>query len=66
MQNQKEKSKFSTTTVLIALCWVVYTCSYLGKLGYNANITSRRSPLSGHGALFYLPSSVPAHKFPGQ
>ena len=21
------------------LCWLVYTCSYLGKLGYNANIT---------------------------
>ena len=24
---------------LIALCWLVYTCSYIGKLGYNANIT---------------------------
>ena len=26
-------------TLLIALCWLVYTCSYLGKLSYNANIT---------------------------
>ena len=26
------------STLLIALCWLVYTCSYLGKLGYNANI----------------------------
>ena len=24
---------------LIALCWLVYTCSYIGKLGYNANVT---------------------------
>lgn len=46
MQNQKEKSKFSTTTLLIALCWVVYTCSYLGKLGYNANITQIESTYS--------------------
>ena len=25
-------------TLLILLCWIVYTCSYLGKLGYSANI----------------------------
>ena len=24
--------------LLIALCWLVYTCSYIGKLSYNANI----------------------------
>ena len=24
---------------LIVLCWLVYTCSYIGKLSYNANIT---------------------------
>lgn len=24
---------------LIALCWLVYACSYIGKLGYNANVT---------------------------
>ena len=23
---------------LIALCWLVYTCSYIGKLSYTANI----------------------------
>ena len=26
-------------SLLILLCWIVYTCSYIGKLGYNANIT---------------------------
>lgn len=36
---QKEKKLFNQSTLLIALCWIVYTCSYLGKLGYNANIT---------------------------
>ena len=35
----KEKKLFTPTTLLIMLCWIVYTCSYLGKLGYNANIT---------------------------
>lgn len=35
----KEKKLWNKTTWLIALCWLVYTCSYLGKLGYNANIT---------------------------
>lgn len=24
---------------LIALCWIVYTCAYIGKLSYNANIS---------------------------
>ena len=24
---------------MILLCWLVYTCSYLGKLNYAANIT---------------------------
>ena len=32
---QEEKRSF----FLIALCWLVYTCSYIGKLGYNANVT---------------------------
>ena len=31
------------SSLLIALCWLVYTCSYLGKLGYNANITKIES-----------------------
>ena len=39
MMNKNEKRALSNTTLLIALCWLVYTCSYLGKLGYNANIT---------------------------
>ena len=34
-----QKNIFNSTTSLIALCWIVYMCSYLGKLGYNANIT---------------------------
>ncbi len=36
---QFKQHKWSQATLLIVLCWVVYTCSYLGKLGYNANIT---------------------------
>ncbi len=32
------KIKNKNSLVLIILCWVVYTCSYIGKLGYNANI----------------------------
>ena len=39
MDGQGEKKAFNNTALLIALCWIVYTCSYLGKLGYNANIT---------------------------
>ena len=34
-----EKKGHSRSVLLIALCWLVYTCSYIGKLGYNANIT---------------------------
>ena len=33
---QKTKSFY-----LILLCWLVYTCSYIGKLSYNANINPR-------------------------
>ena len=33
------KTKISRTSLLIILCWLVYTCSYIGKLSYNANIT---------------------------
>ena len=31
--------KNKRAALLIILCWLVYTCSYIGKLGYNANIT---------------------------
>ena len=39
-QNGKKSYK---SVLLIALCWAVYTCSYLGKLGYNANIAQIES-----------------------
>ena len=29
--------------MLIAICWLTYTCSYIGKLGYNANIIRMES-----------------------
>ena len=35
---RKCKKALGNSTLLIVLCWIVYTCSYLGKLGYNANI----------------------------
>ena len=34
----KEKDIKKYSYLLIALCWIVYACSYIGKLGYNANI----------------------------
>lgn len=42
MQVEKKKN-LTTSALLIALCWLVYTCAYLGKLGYNANITQIES-----------------------
>lgn len=33
-----EKKLLNKNVLAIAVCWLVYTCSYLGKLGYNANI----------------------------
>lgn len=42
MQEEKKKN-LTTSALLIALCWLVYTCSYLGKLGYSANITQIES-----------------------
>lgn len=32
------KKGFDKSTLLLILCWVVYTCSYIGKLSYGANI----------------------------
>ena len=32
------KKILNKNVLAIAVCWLVYTCSYLGKLGYNANI----------------------------
>ena len=34
----KEKTKNSSATRLIFLCWLVYTVAYIGKLSYSANI----------------------------
>ena len=31
-------TKHNKSFYLIALCWLVYTCSYIGKLSYSANI----------------------------
>lgn len=33
-----EKKKLNKNIFIIVVCWLVYTCSYIGKLGYNANI----------------------------
>ena len=37
-QSTEGKSRLSKSTLLLVLCWVVYTCSYIGKLSYGANI----------------------------
>ena len=34
-----EKKKKRAAGALIWLCWLVYTCSYLGKVNYSANVT---------------------------
>ena len=33
-----KKWEFNKSVRLIALCWLVYACSYIGKLSYSANI----------------------------
>ena len=33
-----EKKKWTKSFYLIMLCWLVYSCSYIGKLSFNANI----------------------------
>lgn len=38
-----KERRFGRATALIALCWIVYTCSYIGKLGYSANIAQIES-----------------------
>ena len=37
------KKVLNKNVVVIFVCWLVYTCSYIGKLGYNANITQIES-----------------------
>ena len=36
---QSKRKKFSQHSLLLALCWVIYTCSLIGKMNYGANIT---------------------------
>ena len=33
-----QTKKHNASTMLIWLCWLVYTCSYIGKVNYSANI----------------------------
>ena len=41
---KRKQIKMSRSAVaLLFLCWLVYTCSYIGKLGYSANIVSIES-----------------------
>ena len=35
---KKQKQRWNSHTLLIALCWLAYTCSYIGKVNYSANI----------------------------
>ena len=35
---EKTKKGWKTNTVIIFICWLVYACSYLGKVNYSANI----------------------------
>lgn len=37
------KKRYRKSTMLIWLCWLVYMCSYLGKVNYSANITQIES-----------------------
>ena len=30
----------SSAALLLLICWLVYACSYIGKLGYSANIVN--------------------------
>lgn len=39
IEGHSKKRGIDKSTLLLALCWVVYTCSYIGKLSYNANIS---------------------------
>lgn len=38
MAIKMKTKKMTRGTCLIILCWLAYTCSYIGKLSYNANI----------------------------
>ena len=40
MNKSKPNKRDRRSLYLIMLCWLVYTCSYIGKLSYNANINT--------------------------
>ena len=54
----KEKNRYALW--LLVLCWLAYTCSYIGKLSYSANITISSYSLGavadgwGWNAVFYV------------
>lgn len=47
-------TKRSKTTYLILLCWLVYTCSYIGKLSYNANL----NPIGDYYSVSYAEAGI--------
>ena len=42
----KKKKSVTASTYFLFLCWLVYACSYLGKVNYSANITQIESYFS--------------------
>lgn len=42
----KKKKAVKASTYFLFLCWLVYACSYLGKVNYSANITQIESYFS--------------------
>ncbi len=46
--HSKNNKGLTKATLLLILCWVVYTCSYIGKLSYGANIGEIREAFGGN------------------
>ena len=42
-KEKREKRSFTACGWLLALCWLIYTCSLIGKVNYAANITQVES-----------------------
>ena len=38
MEQCQTKCNIKSSMLLIVLCWLIYTCSYIGKLNYAASI----------------------------
>ena len=43
MEETIQSKKWKKSMLLILLCWLAYSCSYLGKVNYSANITQIES-----------------------